>query len=452
MTETVLVVDDEPRIRRIVEMALGDRGYRVLTAPSAEAAQEILEKDTVDIVVTDLQLPGRSGLDLLSTVRASRLEVPVILITAFGTVESAVEAIKAGAYDYVLKPFSVEELEALVARALDARPGARDLQPAAAATTDDGVVARSPAMKRILGMVAQVAAAPTTVLVTGETGVGKEVVARALHQGSSRRERPFVAVNCAAIPGELLEAELFGVSKGAYTGAVKDRPGKVEIADGGTLFLDEIGDMPLTLQPKLLRALQEGTVERLGSNAVRRVDVRVVAATHQDLARLVRDGHFREDLYYRINVFPIHVPPLRERPEDVEALAAAALRRFTERMGTHATLGPEAVGRLRAYAWPGNVRELMNVVERAVILSGGSGVIDDLELPRQVFLHRDEDAPHDDAFRGGVRQLSDAVAAAERAAILAALERTEQNKAQAARLLGISVRTLFYKLEKLDLR
>jgi two-component system response regulator AtoC len=450
MTENVLVVDDEFRIRRIVEMALTDRGFRVTTAASAEAAEEILARDTVDIVVTDLQLPGRSGLDLLSHVRRAQPEVPVILITAFGTVESAVEAIKAGAYDYVLKPFSVEELEALVIRALDTRPGAREMQPPAA--TQDGVIARSPAMKKILTMVGQVANAPTTVLVTGETGVGKEVVARALHRSSTRAEQPFVAVNCAAIPGELLEAELFGVSKGAYTGAVKDRPGKVEIADGGTLFLDEIGDMPLSLQPKLLRALQEGTVERLGSNTTRRVDVRVVAATHQDLARLVRDGRFREDLYYRINVFPIHVPPLRERPEDVEALAGAALDRFTERMGTRATLGPEAVGRLKTYSWPGNVRELMNVVERAVILAGGKGVIDDLELPRQIFLHRDEESAETRTGTDGVRPLSDAVAAAERAAILAALERTGDNKAQAARLLGVSVRTLFYKLERLGMR
>jgi len=448
MTENVLVVDDEFRIRRIVEMALSDRGFRVSTAPSAEAAEEVLARDAVDIVVTDLQLPGRSGLDLLSHVRRTQPDVPVILITAFGTVESAVEAIKAGAYDYVLKPFSVEELEALVVRALDARPGAREMQPPAAA--EDGVVARSSAMKKILAMVAQVADAPTTVLITGETGVGKEVVARALHRSSGRRDQPFVAVNCAAIPGELLEAELFGVSKGAYTGAVKDRPGKLEIAHEGTLFLDEIGDMPAALQPKLLRVLQGGTVERLGSNATRRVDVRVVAATHRDLASLVRDGRFREDLFYRINVFPIDIPPLRERPEDVEALAVAALARLTERMGTRATLGPEAIGRLQAYSWPGNVRELMNVVERAVILAGGTGVIDDLELPRQIFLHRDAEAPDDGAL--GVRPLSDAVAAAERAAIVAALERTGDNKAQAARLLGISVRTLFYKIEKLDLR
>ena len=441
MSETVLVVDDEPRIRRIVEMALGDRGYRVLTAPSAEGARDVLERERVDAVITDLQLPGRSGLELLSEIRRTDSGLPVILITAYGTVESAVEAIKAGAFDYVLKPFGVDELEALVERALDARPGARETAAKGTAGEPDGVVAESPGMKRVMAMVRQVAGAPTTVLVTGETGVGKEVVARAIHGRSSRSDRPFVAVNCAAIPGELLEAELFGVSRGAYTGAVKDRPGKLEIADGGTLFLDEIGDMPPPLQPKLLRVLQEGTVERLGSNVTRKVDVRIVAATHQDLAALVRDGRFREDLFYRINVFPIHVPPLRERPEDVDVLAHHALARFGERLGTHATVSADAMASLRGRSWPGNVRELMNVLERAVLLSE-DGSIERIEPPA--------DAARSGAG-DGVLPLSDAVARAERAAIQAALERTGDNKAQAAKLLGVSVRTLFYKLEKLGL-
>jgi len=443
MKETILVVDDEPRIRRIVEMALGDRGYHVLTASSAEDATEVLDREAVDVVVTDLQLPGRSGLDLLADTRRDRPGVPVILITAYGTVESAVEAIKAGAFDYVLKPFSVEELETLVERALDgrSRTGVGESPEAEA----DGVVARSPAMKKIVALATQVAEAPTTVLITGETGVGKEVVAQLLHGRSSRRDRPFVAVNCAAIPGELLEAELFGAARGAYTGAVKDRPGKLEVADGGTLFLDEVGDMPLALQPKLLRVLQEGAVERLGSHVSRSVDVRVVAATHQDLPRLVQEGRFREDLYYRINVFPIHIPPLRERPEDVEALARDTLVRFGARLGVQATLTPEALARLKGYRWPGNVRELRNVLERAVLLSGG-GPIDDVELPGS------GSGAHEPQEPGGVIPLSDAVARAERAAIQAALDRTGDNKAQAARLLGISVRTLFYKLEKLGLR
>jgi len=446
MRETVLVVDDERRIRRIVEMALGDRGYAVLTAPSAEKAQEILEREAVNVVVTDLQLPGRSGIDLLAHVREKHPGIPVILITAFGTVESAVEAIKAGAFDYVLKPFGMEELEDLLARALDSAPSGG--LSAEGAEDASGIVARSQAMKKVVEMVTQVADAPTTVLVTGETGVGKEVVAQLLHRRSRRSSRPFVAVNCAAVPGELLEAELFGVARGAYTGAVKDRPGKLEVADGGTLFLDEIGDMPLDLQPKLLRVLQEGSVERLGSNDPRTVDVRVVAATHQDLSGLVRDGRFREDLFYRINVFPIRIPPLRERMEEIPALAEDTLRRLGSRLGMEATLSEAARAQLERYSWPGNVRELKNVLERAVLLSGG-GVIETIELPSET---AEEAGEATEATGGGVVALSDAVARAERAAIQAALERTDDNKAQAARLLGISVRTLFYKLEKLGLK
>ncbi len=444
MSETVLVVDDEPHIRRIVEMALGDRGYRILTAPSAEDAAGVLERERVQAVVTDLQLPGRSGLDLLADVTERWPGLPVILITAFGTVESAVEAIKAGAFDYVLKPFSVEELEALVARALEEGGDASAAPPAGRGA--DGVVAESEGMKSVLSLVAQVARAPTTVLITGETGVGKEVVARAIHRASPRREQSFVAVNCAAIPGELLEAELFGVSRGAYTGAVKDRPGKLEVADGGTLFLDEIGDMPESLQPKLLRVLQEGTVERLGSNVSRTVDVRIVAATHQNLEALVGDGRFREDLYYRVNVFPIHVPPLRDRPEDVEAIALDSLARLGDRLGFSARLSSGALEEAKRYSWPGNVRELLNVLERAVLLSKG-GPIEALPLAST------HGARTTDRDRGGEADLSlaDAVARAERATIEAALGRTGGNKAQAARLLGISVRTLFYKLEKLGL-
>lgn len=438
MSSTVLVVDDEPRIRRIVEMALGDRGYRILTAASAEEADDLLARERVDTVVTDLQLPGRSGLDLLAAVRRDYPGLPVILITAFGTVESAVEALKAGAFDYVLKPFGVDELEALVARAIEGGGASAVAAPGPA----DGVVAESAEMRRVLTLVDQVADAPTTVLVTGETGVGKEVVARRVHARSRRRDRPFVAVNCAAIPGELLEAELFGVQRGAYTGAVKDRPGKFEVADGGTLFLDEIGDMPAALQPKLLRVLQEGVVERLGSTTPRAVDVRVVAATHQDLAAEVRSGTFREDLYYRIAVFPIVVPPLRERPADIDALADAILRELETRLGIGARLDPAVRERLRAHAWPGNVRELRNVLERAVLLSEDGRI-------RHVDLGAGPSAAPEGG--GGVEPLSATVARAESAAILRALERTGGSKARAADLLGVSVRTLFYKIEKLGL-
>jgi two-component system, NtrC family, response regulator AtoC len=445
MKRKLLIVDDEPGLRRIVQMALEDLGYLVVTAGSAEDAAELLAAEPVDLVVTDLQLPGRSGLELLSDLRRDRPSIPVILITAFGTVETAVEAIKAGAFDYVLKPFGIGELEVLVADALS-HPS-ESLAHATGRRPESelpGGAVVTPGLAGVMDQVGQVAPAPTTVLITGETGVGKEVVARAIHANSGRGDAAFVAVNCAAIPGELLEAELFGAERGAYTGAVKDRPGKFEMADGGTIFLDEIGDMPLAMQAKLLRVLEDHTVERLGSGVPRKVDVRVVAATHQDIAARVAGGDFREDLYYRINVFPIHLPPLRERPDDIAPLAEAILDRFEGTLGVRARLADTALRTLEAYAWPGNVRELTNVLERAVLTSP-AGIIESVELSA--------------TGRGGeafaetevVRPLGDAVALAEREAIERALERTGDNKAQAARLLGISVRTLWYKLEKLGL-
>jgi two-component system response regulator AtoC len=441
---TLLVVDDERHIRRVLQLSLGDAGYRVLEADSFASATRVLGAERVDLLLTDLQLPDRSGLELLHQVRATRPDLPVILITAFGTVESAVEAIRAGAFDYVIKPFRMEELEALVARALGLTRAERENAYLRELTAPEfeGMVAESPGMRRVVEAVERVASAPTTVLVTGETGVGKELVARAIHARSPRAGRLFVAINCAAIPGELLEAELFGVAKGAFTGAGADRPGKFELADGGTLFLDEIGDMPLAMQAKLLRAVQEGSIERLGSNTVRRVDVRIVAATHRDLAEMVADGAFRADLYYRLNVFPIHVPALRERLDDVAPLAARAVERFARRAGRQVRLTSDAVGRLQAYGWPGNVRELLNVLERAVLLARG-GVIDAADLPDPAAAPRRRGAP------GRPESLRAAVERAEREAIEAALLHTGDNKARAAELLGISVRTLWYKLEKL---
>ena len=442
---TLLVVDDERHIRRVLQLSLGDAGYRVLEADSFAAAAAVLAAQRVDLLLTDLQLPDRSGLELLQEVRATRPDLPVILITAYGTVESAVQAIRAGAFDYVMKPFRMEELEALVARALGMTRAEREnaYLREVAAPEFEGMVAESAEMRRVVEAVERVAAAPTTVLVTGETGVGKELVARAIHARSPRAGRLFVAINCAAIPGELLEAELFGVAKGAFTGAAADRAGKFELADGGTLFLDEIGDMPQAMQAKLLRALQEGTIERLGSNTVRRVDVRIVAATHRELGEMVAAGAFRADLFYRLNVFPIHVPPLRGRPDDVAPLAARAVERFARRAGRQARLTAGAVRRLQAYSWPGNVRELNNVLERAVLLSR-DGVIDEADLPDSA-----PAPPREPPGRPGT--LRAATERAERQAIEAALRHTGDNKARAAELLGISVRTLWYKLERLGM-
>ncbi|MEJ2678770.1 MAG: sigma-54 dependent transcriptional regulator, partial [Gemmatimonadota bacterium] len=402
----------------------------------------------VDLVLADLQLPDRSGIELLEGIRSANAELPVILMTAYGSVETAVRAIKLGAFDYVVKPFAVEEIEALASRALESmraeRENAylREVQPG-----PEGIISVSDAMQDVVGGVDRVAPAPTSVLVTGETGVGKELIARAVHARSPRRDALFVALNCAAIPGELLEAELFGVTKGAFTGATQDRAGKFELADGGTLFLDEVGDMPMSLQPKLLRALQEGTIERLGSNVLRQVDVRVVAATHRDLAILVEEGRFRPDLFYRLNVFPVHVPPLRERPDDVAPLALHAARRLGSSLGREVRITPEAVAQLEAYAWPGNVRELNNVVERAVLLTA-DGTIRHFDLPASA-APRPPGAPDTpDSSEDSPPPLREAVERAERQAIVAALRSTGDNKTRAAKLLGISVRTLWYKLEK----
>lgn len=443
---TLLVVDDEANIRRVLEISLGDVGYRVLTAGTLAEASERLASERVDLLLTDLQLPDGSGLDLLAEVKANRAELPVILITAFGTVESAVQAIRAGAFDYVMKPFRFDEIEALVDRALSVTRAEREIAylREVAAPEFEGMVAESAEMRSVIEAVERVASAPTSVLITGETGSGKELVARAVHARSPRASRLFVAINCAAIPAELLEAELFGVTRGAFTGATADRAGKFETADGGTLFLDEIGDMPLQMQAKLLRALQEGTIERLGSNSIRRVDVRIVAATHRDLDRMVREGTFRTDLFYRLNVFPIHVPPLRERRSDIAPIAVATVDRLGRRMGRRIRIAPEALAALREYDWPGNVRELQNVLERAVLLTPGD-VIGQVDLPGQGF-----------AGAGGAGALRppplrEVVEEAERGAILAALRFTGDNKARAAEVLEISVRTLWYKIERLGL-
>jgi two-component system, NtrC family, response regulator AtoC len=445
---TILVVDDEPRIRRILELSLTDLGYRVSCVEDVGKAQGVLAEERVDLVLTDLALPDRTGLDLLAELRAAGNDVPVILITAFGTVESAVKAIKLGAFDYVVKPFSIEELEALIQRALGLRRVEREntYLREVAAPAFEGMVASSGAMQRVIQAIEQVAPAPTTVLITGETGVGKELVARAIHARSPRANQLFVALNCAAIPAELLEAELFGVTKGAFTGAVADRAGKFELADGGTLFLDEIGDLPPAMQPKLLRTLQEGSIERLGSNTLRHVDVRIVAATHRDIPAMVAEERFRADLFYRLNVFPIAVPPLRDRPEDIPPLAQHAVARLARTLARAVRLSPDALDRLRRYTWPGNVRELNNVLERAVLLARGD-VITQLDIPAA-----SATAPALDTARApGGSTLREAVERAAREAILAALEATGDNKTRAAARLGVSVRTLWYKIDRLGL-
>ncbi len=446
--QTILVVDDEERFRRLLEASLGQRGNRVLTAASVAEALPKLDEG-IDLVLTDLRMPDRDGLEMLGETRRRGLPIPVIVMTAYGTVGSAVEAMRRGAFDYITKPFDLDELDIVVTRAFELDALAREnryLRENEEHALAD-LVGRSAVMQELFAQVRQVATSRAPVLVVGETGTGKELVARAIHEASERRAGLFVPVNCAAIPLGLLESELFGHVRGAFTGALDNRLGKFEVASGATLFLDEIGDMPLALQPKILRAIEEGVIERIGSNRQIRVDVRIVSATHRNLQERVADGSFREDLYYRLNVLQVKVPPLRDRATDVPLLAAHFLGESATRMGTPPlALERSAVELLEAYPWPGNVRELRNVCERLTVRGsdGRSGfdlVAHLLDLPERAPAGRTATA-HEQ------QSLAEAVARAESQAIETALSRSGGNKAKAARMLGISERNLWYKLKR----
>ncbi len=368
----ILVVDDEPSIRRILQVAFEKTGCQTLTAEDADEAERILAREQIDCVITDVTMPGRTGYELLSDIKASRPGVPVVLITAFGTIPKAVQAIRDGAYEYVTKPFDLDVLKKIVAAALaEGSGGPTRRQSAGHKSQGRGIepIAESAPMKAVLEVAAQVADSRATVLITGESGVGKEVVAKFIHESSPRNSKPFVAVSCAALPESLLESELFGYEKGAFTGANGSKLGRFELAHDGTLFLDEIGEIPLPIQVKLLRVLQEREFERLGSSKPTKVDVRLITATNRDLRQAVDLGEFRLDLLYRLQVVELNVPPLRERNEDVAALAGHFLERFArENSRDGLELTTEALERMRSYSWPGNVRELENTIERAVVL------------------------------------------------------------------------------------
>ena len=447
----VLVVDDERKMRRVLQILIEQMGLESVAVDSAEAALSHFDGEKIDLVLTDLRLPGLSGVELLGRIRAFDADVPVIVLTAHGTIATAVEAMKQGAFDYVLKPFDVQAVEQIIRNALDMRRYRTENRflkaQAGTASAFENLIGTTPAMCAVYELIQQVAPTKTAVLITGETGTGKELVARAIHNLSPRVDNLFVPVNCAAIPGELLESELFGHVRGAFTGAQAERTGKFEFADAGTLFLDEIGDMAYPLQAKLLRVLQEGVVERVGSNKPITLDVRVVSSTNRDLAAAIRAGTFRDDLYYRLNVFNVHLPPLRERREDIPLLAASFLRTFGEELGKRALgLGADAELLLQ-YDWPGNVRELRNLMERAAVLCRSSEV--DAALVRQLLpgVLQDAAPPAETASF----ELEPAVADLERKQILRALAAAQDSKAEAARLLGVSERTLWYKLKRLGL-
>src|SRR6058998_2763783 len=443
---TLLIADDDPGRRQSLERTLTREGYRVILASDGNAALERLQAGGVDLVLTDLKMPGLSGIELLRAVKAIASEVDVILLTAFGTVEEAVKAMKEGAYDFLTKPFQRAQLLRLIRQALERRDliqQNRALQQRLDALLSQGeVVGVSPAWRRLMNLVNQVADSSATVLIQGESGTGKELVARAIHERSPRKGGPFIAVNCAALPETLLESELFGYEKGAFTGATSRREGRFELAAGGTLFLDEVADLSLVTQPKILRVLQEGEFERLGGNRTIRVDVRIVAATNQVLTEMVREKRFREDLYYRLNVITVRVPPLRERHEDIRLLAQHYLRVYAAKNGRKLEgLSNEALERLESYAWPGNVRELENLIERTVLLARKDR-IDAEDLPEEVAGVK---RPPRDAI---LELVGTPLADIEQRLLDETLRITGGNKTQAAKLLGIDVRTVARKLER----
>ena len=441
---TILIIDDDTSLRRVLEYNLQEEGYRVLAAGDGAEGLALFDGEHPDLVITDLKMPGVSGFQVLAAVKERSPQTPVMVITAFGAVETAVEAMKLGAYDYITKPFNRDELRLTVRKALEllglAEENRRLKEELSERAEFRNIIGISRGMEEVFSVVRKVADTEATVLITGESGTGKELVARAIHSLSARRTHPFVAINCAAIPRELLESELFGHVKGAFTGAVRDKEGKFQTAERGTLFLDEVGELPVELQPKLLRALQEREVAPVGGGSPRKLDVRVVAATNSDLEEAIAAGAFREDLYYRLAVIPIHLPPLRERPEDVPLL----VRHFAAKHGAPAVgFAPDAMAALQKHAWPGNVRELENTVERLLILRGGD-LITLAELP--------------DKVRGAARDRGGRVVnlppegysleQLEREVVIEALERCDWNQAAAARFLRIPRHTLIYRMEK----
>lgn len=451
-SQRIMAVDDEPSMRRLLEISLRQAGYQPVLAENGRQAMELLKSSGADMVVSDLHMPGMGGLQLLEAMRKEGLDIPVIIITAQGEIKTAVEAMKLGASDYLLRPFDLETLEIAIDRAFSVSRLKMENQflrdEAERSTTQ--LIGNSPAMQKIQQAIAQVAPEKATVLVTGETGTGKELVAHAIHQHSPRHDSLFVAVNCAAIPGEMLESELFGHERGAFTGAVKERIGKFELADGGTLFLDEITEMPVHLQAKLLRALQENVIERLGGNRPIPVDIRVVAASNLDPLQAIKDGKLREDLYYRLNVFRIDLPPLRDRTGDIPLLCSHFLSM------RNASISEEALAILQTYAWPGNIRELANVLERACIMSSGQPVTPrhlpaDLTGQPMDELDIGEEVNYEASAGQSSLSLPPAIEVLEKDLIRKALAESNGNKSKAARLLGISERSLWYKLSRYKL-
>jgi nitrogen regulation protein NR(I) len=468
----VLIVDDEPNLRKILAAQLSRDGYDVMVAEDGEQGLTMLRENHIDLVVTDLKMPKVDGMTLLREALRESPDLPIVMITAHGTVDTAVEALKLGAFDYLTKPFDKDEVRQVVAKALRTRQLAQEEattdpvglgSPTSAAGARFGIIGASAGLTDLYAVLERVADSPTTVLITGESGTGKELVARALHEHSTRKDKPFIKVNCAAIPKELIESELFGYERGAFTGAVSSKPGRFELANGGTLFLDEVGEIPVEMQVKLLRALQESEFERVGGIKTIHVDVRLVAATNRDLKKLIAANAFREDLFYRLNVVSIRLPALRERDTDIPLLVEHFLAKFNERLKKQVTgVEPEALDILSAYTWPGNIRELENVMERSVLFCDAQKLrVED--LPGELRGATGSIAPPtSDASGGSEMPLSGegglkehvkvAMSRLERDLVSRALKQTSGNVTHAARLLKISRKGLQLKMKELGLR
>ncbi|MDB4963000.1 MAG: Response regulator of zinc sigma-54-dependent two-component system [Myxococcales bacterium] len=479
----ILVADDEQNLRRVLVALLRRDGYEVVQAATGLEAIERLAE--VDVVITDLRMPGADGMEVLRTASKNHPHVPVIMITAYGSVGQAVEAIKAGAFDYIEKPFEQDSIRSIIGKAIGQAAANRtaprqQLYPASdpEAKGRYGLVGSSPEMNGIFAIIERVADTPSTVLITGESGTGKELVAKALHEQSSRKGEPFIKINCAAIPKTLMESELFGYEKGAFTGATSSKPGRFELADSGTLFLDEIGEIPVEMQVKLLRAIQESEFERVGGIKTLKVDVRLITATNRDLEQEIKNGNFREDLYYRLNVVPLQIPALRLRKGDIPLLVEHIIKKFNERLKKNIQgIADDALALLEGHSWPGNIRELENVLERTILFCKGERIerVDlqlnsnapDVPMPSRSTASGamapvvDEDLDEDEAVAGELAgaasgSLKDIVRAetsrVERELIIKALEETGGNVTQAARLLKISRKSLQMKMKELGLR
>ena len=447
MKAKILLIDDDTSLRRVLEYNLHEEGYEVQAAASGEEGLRLFKQLQPDLVITDMKMSGMDGLKVLNSIKESSADTLVIIITAFGTVDVAVEAMKAGAYDYITKPFNREALKLTVKKALQFSGLAEENKRLKDALTDRAdfrsIIGSSAEMEKVFTMVRKVADTETSVFITGESGTGKELIARSIHATSSRRDGPFIAINCSAIPRDLLESELFGHTKGAFTGAIKEKSGKFQLADGGTIFLDEVGELLLELQPKLLRVLQEKEVEPLGGTKPQKLDVRVISATSLNMEKAIDDGTFRDDLYYRLSVIPIHLPPLRERRKDIPLL----IKYFSAKHGSDKiSFDKEALEALSMFSWPGNVRELENTVERLLIMRS-SDVISFGELP-------DKFRKHSNTPKNRVVRLPDegySLEQLEREIVIEALERNGWNQTAAARFLRIPRHTLIYRIEKYNI-